>query len=104
MRLFVMHVCGLRRINYLTQYLAITHLVERTIMLVLLMILISSLGFIYFTASLKFLNTFKVPATLEGEYEKLHPFFWSIGINHLVTCPHAHQQNGAAERKHRHIV
>jgi histone deacetylase 1/2 len=22
----------------------------------------------------------------------------------MVSCPHAHQQNGAAERKHRHIV
>lgn len=39
-----------------------------------------------------------------GEYEKLHPFFTKIGISHHVSCPHAHQQNGSAERKHRHIV
>lgn len=39
-----------------------------------------------------------------GEYEKLHSFFSQIGITHRVSCPHAHQQNGAAERKHRHIV
>ena len=24
--------------------------------------------------------------------------------SHHVACPHAHQQNGSAERKHRHIV
>jgi hypothetical protein len=39
-----------------------------------------------------------------GEYEKLSSFFTKIGIVHHVSCPHAHQQNGAAERKHRHIV
>ena len=39
-----------------------------------------------------------------GEYEKLNPFFQKIGIAHHVSCPHAHQQNGSAERKHRHIV
>jgi histone deacetylase 1/2 len=39
-----------------------------------------------------------------GEYEKLNSFFQEIGIAHRVSCPHAHQQNGAAERKHRHIV
>jgi hypothetical protein len=39
-----------------------------------------------------------------GEYQKLNPFFTKIGISHLVSCPHTHQQNGAAERKHRHIV
>lgn len=39
-----------------------------------------------------------------GEYEKLNSFFTKIGVSHLVSCPHAHQQNGSAERKHRHIV
>jgi hypothetical protein len=34
----------------------------------------------------------------------LNSFFSKIGITHLVSCPHAHQQNGAVERKHRHIV
>ncbi|WVZ72601.1 hypothetical protein U9M48_021034 [Paspalum notatum var. saurae] len=39
-----------------------------------------------------------------GEYEKLISFFQKVGIAHRVSCPHAHQQNGSAERKHRHIV
>jgi hypothetical protein len=39
-----------------------------------------------------------------GEYEKLNSFFQRVGISHHVSCPHAHQQNGSAERKHRHIV
>jgi histone deacetylase 1/2 len=39
-----------------------------------------------------------------GEYEKLNPFFQKLGITHHVSFPHAHQQNGSAERKHRHIV
>ena len=39
-----------------------------------------------------------------GEYQALHSFFQRIGIDHHVSCPHAHQQNGSAERKHRHIV
>jgi histone deacetylase 1/2 len=39
-----------------------------------------------------------------GEYEKLHSFFQKGGITHHVSCPHAHQKNGYAERKHRHIV
>jgi hypothetical protein len=45
-----------------------------------------------------------VQSDWDGEYEKLHSFFTKIGISHLVLCPHAHQQNGAAKRKHRHIV
>ena len=39
-----------------------------------------------------------------GEYEKLNSFFQTLGISHHVYCPHAHQQNGSAEHKHRHIV
>jgi histone deacetylase 1/2 len=39
-----------------------------------------------------------------GEYQCLNSFFQRIGITHHVSCPHAHQQNGSAERKHRHIV
>jgi hypothetical protein len=39
-----------------------------------------------------------------GEYEKLNSFFTKVGITHLVSCPHVHQQNGVAERKRRHIV
>jgi hypothetical protein len=39
-----------------------------------------------------------------GEYHKLNSFFTKIGISHLVSCPHTHQQNGTAEHKHRYIV
>jgi len=39
-----------------------------------------------------------------GEYQSLSTFFQRIGIAHHVSCPHAHQQNGSAECKHRHIV
>jgi hypothetical protein len=39
-----------------------------------------------------------------GEYEKLNSFFCNIGISHQVSCLHTHQQNGAAERKHHHII
>lgn len=39
-----------------------------------------------------------------GEYQAINSFFNKAGIVHLVSCPHAHQQNGSTERKHRHIV
>ena len=39
-----------------------------------------------------------------GEYRNLNTFFQKLGISHRVSCPHTHQQNGAVERKHRHIV
>lgn len=44
-------------------------------------------------------------AATGGEYQKMHnSFFRSLGILHRVSCPHTHQQNGSAERKHCHIV
>ena len=40
-----------------------------------------------------------------GEYEKLsNTFFRQLRIMHHVSCPHTHQRNGSAERKHHHIV
>jgi hypothetical protein len=39
-----------------------------------------------------------------GEYEKLNSFFTKVGITHHVSYPHAHQLNGAAKCKHRHII
>jgi hypothetical protein len=39
-----------------------------------------------------------------GKCQKLHHFFSKIEIRHHVSRPHAHQQNGAVETKHRHIV
>jgi len=46
----------------------------------------------------------KVQTDWGGEYQTLNSFFRRIGIEHLISCPHAHQQNGSAESKHRHIV
>jgi hypothetical protein len=45
-----------------------------------------------------------IQSNWDGEYEKLNSLFKSAGISHHVLCPHTHQQNGSAERKHRHIV
>ena len=39
-----------------------------------------------------------------GEYHKLHLYFQCTGIFHRVSCPNTSQQNGIAERKHRHLV
>jgi hypothetical protein len=39
-----------------------------------------------------------------GQYKNLNSFFRQLGISHLVSCSHAHQQNGAAERKHRNMM
>ncbi|KAI3526642.1 hypothetical protein L1887_05902 [Cichorium endivia] len=39
-----------------------------------------------------------------GEYQGLQPFLQSHGISHYTTPPHTPEQNGVAERRHRHIV
>ena len=47
----------------------------------------------------------RVQSDWGGEYRKMHiTFFSAFGITHHVSCPQTHQQNGSAERKHRHIV
>lgn len=35
---------------------------------------------------------------------QFNSFLISHGITHQSSCPHTPQQNGVAERKHRHIV
>jgi hypothetical protein len=51
-------------------------------------------------------NTKLIAIQTDGgdEYQKMNPSLAQAGITHYVLCPHAHQQNGPAERKHRHIV
>ncbi|KAL4569546.1 hypothetical protein LXL04_025186 [Taraxacum kok-saghyz] len=39
-----------------------------------------------------------------GEYLGLLPYLQSQGISHYTTPPHTPEQNGTAERRHRHIV
>jgi histone deacetylase 1/2 len=39
-----------------------------------------------------------------GEFRNLRSFFQKHRIMHRVACPHTHQQNSAAGRKHRQIV
>jgi hypothetical protein len=39
-----------------------------------------------------------------GEYQKMISFLAQKGIIHYLSCPHVHQQNGPAKRKHSHIV
>ena len=39
-----------------------------------------------------------------GEYRSLSSFLTQLGIQFRHSCPYAHNQNGRAERKHRHIV
>jgi hypothetical protein len=80
----------------------------------------SSHGFSYWSTSMRFFQKFRefqnlaerlfdkkilmVQIDWGGEYKKLNTFFHQTGISHHVSCPYAHQQNGSAKRKHRHIV
>jgi len=38
------------------------------------------------------------------EYLSLTSYLQECGINHRLSCPYTHEQNGSVERKHRHIV
>ncbi|MDV3143336.1 MAG: DDE-type integrase/transposase/recombinase, partial [Sweet potato little leaf phytoplasma] len=39
-----------------------------------------------------------------GEFAPIHRLCESMGVQLRLTCPHTSQQNGRAERKHRHVV
>jgi hypothetical protein len=39
-----------------------------------------------------------------GEYKRLHTHLTTLGIQHRVSYPHTHQQNGVVEHKHRHLI
>ncbi|KAE8697187.1 putative DEAD-box ATP-dependent RNA helicase 29-like [Hibiscus syriacus] len=39
-----------------------------------------------------------------GEYQPLRKWFCANGVQHRPSCPGTSEQNGKAERKHRHIV
>lgn len=45
-----------------------------------------------------------VQSDWDGEYRSLNTFFKSCGINHRITCPHTHEQNGTVERRNCHVV
>jgi histone deacetylase 1/2 len=83
------------------------------------MIIVNLLGFICLRSVLRFIKPFLTFSNLlstslirklslckliGGEYENLMDFFQKVGITHHISCPHAHQQNGSAERKYHHIV
>ena len=38
------------------------------------------------------------------EYLVLTKYLADHGIQHCISCPHTHEQNGALERKHRHLT
>jgi histone deacetylase 1/2 len=39
-----------------------------------------------------------------GEFRSISSLLSSLGINHIITCPHTSHQNGTVERRHRSIV
>ena len=38
------------------------------------------------------------------EFLTFTKFLQNLGIMHRLSCPHTHEQNKSAKRKHRHIV
>ena len=39
-----------------------------------------------------------------GEFQSLNMYLKTSGIHHRVSCPYTPEQNGTAERKHRHLI
>ncbi|TXG67351.1 hypothetical protein EZV62_008626 [Acer yangbiense] len=56
-------------------------------------------------AELQFNRKIKtVQADMGGEFKPFIPYLTDLGVQIRFSCPHSHQQNGIAERKHRHLV
>jgi hypothetical protein len=81
-------------------------LVDISFMSILWMLIVALPGFIFLNINLRcFKLFFSFNNTLNlYSIKKSYKFFADIGIFHRVSCPHTHQQNGTAKRKHRHIV
>lgn len=63
--------------------------------------------FLMFQKHVERLLNYKIHAVQSdwgGEYERLSRHFAQEAILHRVSCPHTSQQNGVAEREHRHLV
>lgn len=63
--------------------------------------------FITFQHLAELLFNFKIKSIQSewgGKFHSLSHLLKSKGILHWLSCPHTHHQNGAFERKHRHIV
>uniref|UniRef100_A0A2N9IPP4 Integrase catalytic domain-containing protein n=1 Tax=Fagus sylvatica TaxID=28930 RepID=A0A2N9IPP4_FAGSY len=50
------------------------------------------------------IQTFRTDCGGEFTSNEFHTFCANNGIVHQLSCPHTPQQNGVAERKHRHII
>ena len=50
------------------------------------------------------LKVLRTDNTLEFTQMNLQSYCESLGVIHQTSCPHTSQQNGVAERKHRHIL
>ena len=50
------------------------------------------------------IKTLRSDNALEFCTRRLAEFYGIHGIIHQTSCPHTSQQNGVAERKHRHIL
>ncbi|PKU79142.1 Retrovirus-related Pol polyprotein from transposon TNT 1-94 [Dendrobium catenatum] len=65
--------------------------------------------FVYFTTFIEKQTNFKIKTIRTdggGEFVNNHflSFTKNAGIRHQVSCPYTPEQNGTAERKHRHII
>jgi hypothetical protein len=106
--------------SLMSEVMLLSPLVEKGTMSPLLMTIVSLHGYTYSIINPKSISIFfefqalieslfnrkiiSIQSNWDGEYEHLNSLFRKVSIAHQVSCPHPHQQNRAAERKHHHIV